>query len=93
MARVRIELPAVLASLFGSEVIETDGGPSLATAFAAIRDRHPRLGLHLFDESGSLREHVLVFHNDVNTRWTSDHHAVALEDGDRLTVMQAVSGG
>lgn len=94
MARVAVELPAVLVPMFdGQDVFEVDAGSTLASAFEAIRSDFPRLGSHLFDESGALREHVLLFHNDVNSRWLPSLDDVLLTDGDRLRVMQAVSGG
>ena len=40
----------------------------------------------------SLRQHVLCFHNETNTRWL-DSMAVPLTDGDTITILQAVSGG
>ena len=48
--------------------------------------------MHLFDETASLRPHVLCFHNETNTRWL-DSMAVPLADGDTVTILQAVSGG
>lgn len=92
MVRVIIELPAVLVPVIGRETVPLDCGPTVASAFDAIRDKEPRLAVHLFDEEGGLREHVLCFHNGVNTRWL-DSLETPLADGDRLTVMQAVSGG
>ncbi|MGH9196080.1 MAG: MoaD/ThiS family protein [Acidimicrobiia bacterium] len=46
----------------------------------------------MYDESGTFRPHVLCFLNDVNTRWL-DNANPPLQEGDRITILQAVSGG
>lgn len=92
MARVTLELPSLLQALFDgrrSLPLEAD---TLAGAFAAIAEVHPKLAQLLFDERGRFRQHVSCFHNEVNTRWLQDLDR-PLADGDRITVMQAVSGG
>lgn len=50
------------------------------------------LKVHLFDESGELRRHVLCFHNQENTRWLSNLGRPVVA-GDVLQIVQAVSGG
>jgi molybdopterin converting factor small subunit len=52
----------------------------------------PALRVHLCDESGKFRPHVLCFLNEVNTRWL-DGADPRLQQGDRITILQAVSGG
>jgi len=52
----------------------------------------PALKVHVLDETGVLRRHVLCFVNDVNTRF-GEGVPERLADGDRITIMQAVSGG
>ncbi len=92
MASVTLELPTMLAAAAGgARKLEVEG----ATLEEALRDawaRHPALEVHVCDESGDLRQHVLCFHNDVNTRW-SESMDQPLADGDRITILQAVSGG
>jgi sulfur carrier protein ThiS len=53
---------------------------------------HPRLRPHLYDEKMTLRRHVLIFFNDDNLAAIADRN-VPLKSGDRLLVLQAVSGG
>jgi len=98
VARVTVQLPTLLRRFAvdagdtgseGSIAIEAD---SLAGALQKLVAAHPSLGVHLFDESGQLREHVLCFHNRTNTRWM-DSLNVALADDDTITILQAVSGG
>lgn len=89
---VRIELPGLLRPA-------ADGGASLRVeartlrgALDALVGRHPALRVHLFDEQGALRQHVLCFHNRTNTRWLETLD-VPLAEGDTITFLQAVSGG
>ena len=92
MAKVKIQLPGVLASVVeGRDTISVDAH-TVRAALDALLEKLPVLGVHLFDESGEFREHVLCFHNSTNTRWLKDLH-VATETGDTITILQAVSGG
>lgn len=92
MPVVTIELPSLLRNVLDGQPTLSVEAATLSEAFDAIRSTHPQLAVHLFDEGGGLRQHVLCFHNDENTRWLDDH-AVDLAEGDRLTIIQAVSGG
>ena len=92
MPRVTVELPGMLSGLTGvprSVPVEAD---LLDGALRALVALHPVLEVHLFDETEGLRPHVLCFHNETNTRWL-DSMAVPLDDGDTITILQAVSGG
>ncbi len=92
MAHVTIELPTLLHRFADDQSTVAVEADSLRGALGQLTAKHPAMQVHLFDESGSLREHVLCFHNDTNTRWM-DTPDVPVGDGDRLTIMQAVSGG
>lgn len=92
MARVEVQLPSVFEPIVGEARTVQVEGETLAGALAALVVDRPDLGVHLFDESGGFREHVLCFHNGTNTRWLESLE-VPLADGDTLTIMQAVSGG
>ena len=52
----------------------------------------PRLRPHLYDEAMRLRKHLLLFYNDDNLATVVDRN-MPLKPGDRLLVLQAVSGG
>jgi molybdopterin synthase sulfur carrier subunit len=92
VARVTVELPSMLAGVLGGvRKVEAKGDTwpqALEDAFRKV----PALKVHVYDETGKLRQHVLCFVNDVNTRF-GDGPAERLHDGDRITIMQAVSGG
>ena len=67
-------------------------GATLAEVVAALDRRWPGLADYLVDDRGSLRPHVNLFVNDELLR---DRKALADPVGpdDRVTVMQALSGG
>ncbi len=92
MATIEIRLPRLLAQTVDegdSFAIEAE---TVRDALTAIAEQHTKLALHVFDESGELRQHVLCFHNETNTRWLESLD-VPIGSGDSLTFMQAVSGG
>ena len=92
MARVTIHLSSVLAGVVqGHRRFEVEGG-TVRDALEALFAERPELRVHLFEETGGLRPHVLCFHNEVNTRWEDDLEQPT-GDGDQITIMQAVSGG
>lgn len=92
MAPVTLEVPRILRDCTAGHPrveIEADG---LDAARESIRSRWPLLATHVFTESGALRPHVLLLHNDrLVARDTPEE--VRLLAGDRLTIVQAVSGG
>ncbi|MBK8915295.1 MAG: MoaD/ThiS family protein [Phycisphaerales bacterium] len=92
MARVEVQLPSVFTPIVAGRLTFSLEAESLRGAWQALRRERPEVGLHLFDESGALRRHVLCFHNDRNSRWLDGEDA-PLRDGDTLLFMQAVSGG
>lgn len=91
MARVTLELPSLLRDVVRERSIAIEGS-TLDEALADAYRQLPTLRVHLCDESGRFRQHVLCFLNDVNTRWL-DSLAVPLKDGDCITILHAVSGG
>jgi molybdopterin converting factor small subunit len=91
MARVRVELPSLLASLVEGRRRLTIEAVTLAEAIGRLRS-DPALGRHLCDERGAVRPHVLVFLNDTSTRCLESLELL-LRDDDVITITQAVSGG
>lgn len=92
MAEISIHLPSLLAHAVGGKRRVAVVGSTLSEALLDLKTRLPTLAVHLFDETGDFREHVLCFLNETNTRWLAslDH---PVEEGDTLTIVQAVSGG
>ena len=92
MGKVTIELPSVLGPIVDGDRTLTFEAETLPAALTALTDRYPALKVHLYDETGAFRQHVLCFHNQTNTRWM-DSIDVPVSDGDTITILQAVSGG
>lgn len=92
MPRVTLELPSLLRSIVGQGEALTVEGATLEEALADAFRQVPGLRVHLLEESGAFRPHVLCFLNELNTRWL-DGLNQPLRDGDTITILQAVSGG
>lgn len=91
IATVTVTVPGLLTRF-------TDGRsvPLQAATVGESLDRlvevHPALEPHLFAGDGSLRPHLTVFHDGAGVAWPHGR-SIELEDGDEVTVVQAVSGG
>ena len=92
MATLTVRLPRMLSGFTDGRMEVEIEGDTLAGALGALTARYPALGVHLFDERGTLRGHVLCFHNDENTRWLPTLER-PVKSGDVITIMQAVTGG
>ncbi len=88
--RVTIRLPRMLADLIGGELRVEVAGDTLQSALDDLLRQRPDLGLHLVDESGALRRHILCFCNDTYTRTELD---TPVRPGDTITILHSVSGG
>jgi molybdopterin converting factor small subunit len=87
---MNVELPAILGDAIGSRSVEIDA-TTVSEALVALR-QHPRLGPLIFDESATLRRHVLLFVNETDVRHLPSRET-PLMPSDRLAIVQAVSGG
>jgi hypothetical protein len=67
-------------------------GETLAEVFEDLHRSRPALAAHIFDETGGLRQHVLCFVNETNSR-DREASKFPITEGDTLTILQAVSGG
>ncbi len=91
MPTVSVKFAPLLAGVVGAATVSVEA-ETLAGALEALVRAHPSLRVHLYDETGRFRQHVLCFHNQTNTRWL-DRLDVPVAAGDTLTLLQAVSGG
>lgn len=67
-------------------------GDHVRTVLDAYFAEHPAVRNYVLDDMGAVRRHVAIFHNDdliTDRESLSD----AVEDGDRLQIFQALSGG
>lgn len=94
MAQVSIEvtLPGILASCTDGQKTVSVEAETLSGSVDALLAAYPLLKVHLFEEDGALREHIMLLYNDESTDWL-DSTDIPLKSGDRLTVLQLVSGG
>ena len=89
---IEVRVPTLLHDCTGGRETVTIEAETLAEALQRLRDSYPLLRIHLYDEDVKLRPHVLIFYNEESTRWLESLD-VPLQRGDRLEILQAVSGG
>ncbi len=89
---ITIRVPAILQDCTGGNRQVTIEAATLAQALQRLRETYPLLRVHLYDEAEKLRRHVQIFYNEESTRWLETLD-LPLQPGDRLEILQAVSGG
>ena len=90
--QIEVTVPGLLSESVGGRhrfMLECE---TLAQALRELSETYPRLHAHVHDAQGKIRQHVLVYYNDLSVSWL-DSLEVPLKQGDRLQVIQAVSGG
>ena len=92
MSQVTVKLPGMLCQLLTLPRAIPLEAESLSGALACLVATHPALAVHLFDESGQLRRHVICFHNGVHTR-RGDALDASVAAGDEVVFLQSVAGG
>lgn len=91
MARLMLGVPGLLRECVGGAASAPLEAATASQAIKRMIESYPRLKVHVFDEAGTLREHVFLALNGSKLR--DDDLERPLRDGDRLDVVQAVSGG
>ena len=91
MARVTVTLPRLLEPAVGPTRRVEFEAESVGEAIDLLMQRHPTLRVHLFDELGDLRQHVLCFLDGSQTRLVD--RSVSITERAEFTFLQAVSGG
>jgi molybdopterin converting factor small subunit len=89
---ITVRLPLVLAQVTGGERQFCVTGGTLREALDDLIEQQPGLGVHLFDEAGVMRRHVLCFCNE-EFRRGRDGLEVPVRAGDTITILNSVSGG
>jgi molybdopterin converting factor small subunit len=89
---VKVTIPGLLRDCAGGRTTFTIDANTIAQALQVIQRDYPLLRVHVWDDLGELRQHVLIFHNDTALRWLPSLDA-PLKEGDRLQIVQAISGG
>ncbi len=89
---IEVNVPTLLRDCTGGVNPVSIEAATLEEALQRLRDSYPLLRVHLYDETEHLRPHVLIFYNEESTSWL-ERLDVPLRPGDRLEIVQAVSGG
>ena len=94
---IEVNVPTILRDCTGGRNPVTIRATTLAEALERLSQTYPLLRVHLYEDaaterSAALRPHVHIFYNGESTRWR-ERLDVPLRPGDRLEILQAVSGG
>ncbi len=92
MTNVRVRFPPVLrAATNGARDVEASGN-TIREALDDAAVRIPALKLHLFDEAGRVRHHIICIHDDAVVRGPemAEHRVVS---GDEIILANAFAGG
>jgi molybdopterin synthase sulfur carrier subunit len=92
MPSIPVTIPGLLRHAIGGDTATIIEADTLSELIGRLKAAHPLLVPLLWDESGNLRRHVLIFYNDTATRWLPSMDQ-ALKPGDTVAIMQAISGG
>jgi hypothetical protein len=90
--RIQITIPGLLRDCVDGRTTFTIDAATIAHALEVLQRDYPLLRVHVWDDLGKLRQHVLIFHNETALRWLPSLDA-PLKEGDRLQIVQAISGG
>lgn len=89
---LEVTIPSLLSDCAGGATTFMVEAATLSEALERMFQTYPLLRVHLYDEARVLRPHVRLFYNAENLAWLPDLD-IPLRPGDRLHVLQAVSGG
>ena len=92
MPVVSITVPGLLRHAIGDRDRVEIEASTLDELITRLQARCPLLVPLVWDEQGRIRRHVLIFLNDTATKYLP-REAFPLHEGDRLAIVQAVSGG
>jgi adenylyltransferase/sulfurtransferase len=90
--QIEVSVPGLLRDCTQGQIRFPLEADTLAQALRTLTETYPLLKRHLYNEQGNVREHVLLYYNDDNIAWLDDLD-ISLRPGDKLRVLQAVSGG
>ncbi|WP_336360011.1 ubiquitin-like small modifier protein 1 [Haladaptatus sp. ZSTT2] len=89
------KLFANLAEAAGEKEVSvaTEPGDTLGDALTALIEQHPALRAEVYDEDGTLHEHIRLLRNGRSPFAESEGLDTVLEAGDELALFPPVSGG
>ena len=71
--------------------MEAEGG-TIYELLVDLARIHPALSLHLFDEAGAVRRHVVCLHDSAVVR-AADMRSCAIRADDEIIITNALAGG
>lgn len=89
---IEVSVPALLADCTGGKARFRLAADTLQGALDRLFSDYPLLKHHVYTEAGNVRKHVLICYNKDNIAWL-EHLDIPLSSGDKIFVMQLVSGG
>ena len=92
MATVTVRLHGAFSDFAGGARKAQIEAGTVGEVLDRLPESYPGLRERLRDETGRIREHLNVFHNEEEIRRLQGE-ATPLRDGDTVHVMPAVSGG
>ena len=92
MPAIPIELPSLIQSCANGRSVVTIEADTFANALEQLCTDYPLMRNALYESPGELRQHVLVFLNEDNSRWLETLD-VPLKEGDTIIIVQSVAGG
>jgi len=90
--QIEVSVPMMISDCTGGKINFSLEASTLKEALEQLVTIYPLLRIHLYTEQDELRKHVLIYYNEDNISWL-EQLDVPLEQGDKLRVLQAVSGG
>lgn len=90
--QLEVSVPMLISDCTGGSSRFTLEADTLEGALERLVSVYPLLKVHLYTEQGAIRKHVLIYYNEDNIEWL-ERKDIPLKPGDRLRVLQAVSGG
>lgn len=88
---VTVHIPLVLRTCAGDHAALELSGATVAEVLGALVKAHPKLKTHLFNDKGTLQKFVNVYLNDEDVRYMKQANT-PVQDGDIITIVQAVAG-
>lgn len=90
--QIEVSVPALLRDCTDRRGRFRLEASTLEEAIRVLFETYPLLRPHVYDDAGRMREHVLIYLNKDNVA-RMERLDIPLQAGDRLAVLQAVSGG
>ncbi|QPJ63623.1 MAG: MoaD/ThiS family protein [Candidatus Nitronauta litoralis] len=90
--QLQIQVPSILAHCLSGNQETSLHASQLDEALEILWQEYPLLKHHCLTKSGNIRPHILIYFNEDNIKWL-DSLECKITEGDRLTILQAVSGG